>query len=298
MDRYVFLIPDEKSQPRGGIMNIVRHGILAMQLGVDVVLATYTGKDGHGRKWFHHDLPVIKWDTRTPNDVCVVPDIMSGQVDLVKGRCIVYQQNPKYIFNNFDYKRSDLRIWTDSPMMLEKCQMAFPDIDIPIVPNIIDNKAFAFKVQSEKKQGCIIVFPRKGDDFIKDVFKSYKSAGGNYWKPMSLNKLPFEKLAQKFEEAQAFLASADIEGCALPPQESLAAGVVVVGKNAKGANFSMQDGETALIANTVAEAVEKLFQAEDAELRIRIAKAGHKFISRYFPENEPAKFWRELLADW
>ena len=78
----------------------------------------------------------------------------------------------------------------------------------------------------------------------------------------------------------------------------MAAGVVVLGKNAKGSNFSMQDGETALISNTVPETVEKLFEAEDEGLRTRIAKAGHEFISRYFPENEPTVFWQQLLIDW
>lgn len=298
MDRYVFLIPDTKSQPRGGIMNIVRHGKLAQRLGAEVVLATYSGKDAHGRKWFRHTLPVIKWEERTPDDVCVVPDIYSDQADIVQGRCIVYEQNPKYIFKNFDYMRGDLRLWTDSPIMLEQCQEAYPGKEIPIVPNIVDDKVFSFKPQSEKKKGCIIVFPRKGDDFIKEVFKLYKKSGGKYWKPMSLSKLPLEKLAKKFQLAQAFFASADIEGCALPPQESLAAGVVVVGKNAKGANFSMQDGKTALIGNTVSEAVEKLIQAENEALRVQIARAGHEFISRYFPENEPTVFWRKVLADW
>lgn len=298
MDRYIFLIPDEKSKPRGGIMNIVRHGELALRLGADVALATYTGKDGHGRKWFHHKLPVIQWNERTPDDICVIPDLYSDQADLVRGRCIVYEQNPEFIFQNFDYMRSDLQIWTDSPIMLGQCQSAYPGKEIPIVPNIVDNKAFSFTPQSEKKKGCIIVFPRKGDHFIKEVFKLYKKSGGKYWKPMSLNKLRFDKLAKKFKQAQAFLASADIEGCALPPQESLAAGVVVIGKNANGANFSMQDGKTAFIGNTVADTVEKLFEAENEALRVQIAKAGYEFISRYFPENEPTLFWRHILSEY
>lgn len=298
MSRYVLLIPDEKAQPRGGIMNIIRHGELVSRLGVDLAVATYTGKDSHGRKWFKHQLPVIKWENRKDDDICVIPDLYSDKADLVKGRCIVYQQNPKCIYQNFNYMREDLKIWTDSPMMLEKCKESFPGKDIPIVPNIVDNKAFPFRPQAERKKGCIIVFPRKGNEFIKDIFRAYKKAGGKYWKPKSLNKLPFEKLAREFGKAQAFFASADIEGCALPPQESLAAGIIVIGKNAMGANFSMQDRKTALIGRTVSETVDKLFEAEDEVLRIRIASAGYDFISRYFPENEPTEFWKKVLEKW
>jgi len=268
------------------------------RLGREVAIATYTGKDGHGRKWFQHQLPVIKWDERQEDDVCVIADLYSDQADLVKGRCIVYMQHPLLMYKNFDYRRQDLRIWTDSPYMLNKCQEFFPEKDIPIVPNIVDKSAFPFKPQSERKRGSIIVFPRKGDDFIREVFRAYKKAGGSYWMSKSLHKLPFVKLAAEFGKAQAFFASADVEGCALPPQESMAAGVVVIGKNATGSNFSMQDGETALVSSTVEETVTKLLEGEDDALRTRIAEAGYEFISRYFPENEPTEFWKQILAEW
>lgn len=295
MSRFVFLIPDEKKLPRGGIMNIVRFGELLAKLEEDVVLATFTGKDAHGKKWFKHDLPVINWQDRKDDDICVIADMYSGEADQVKGPCILYMQTPLQLHKNFDYMRKDLQIWTDSPYMLEKCKEHYPGKDIPIVPNIVDNNAFPFKPQSERIKGRIIVFPRKGDDFIKEVFKKYKKAGGKYWKPERLHKLPFDQLAKKFNEAQAFFASADVEGCALPPQESMAAGVIVIGKNATGANFSMQDNKTALVCNTVAETVDNLFKAEDEVLRTRIASEAYEFISRYFPEAEPTTFLTKII---
>jgi glycosyltransferase involved in cell wall biosynthesis len=295
MSRFVFLIPDEKKLPRGGIMNIVRYGELASNLGADVAIATYTGKDAHGKTWFKHNLPVINWDDRNDDDICVIADLYSDQADKVKGACILYMQTPLQLHNNFDYMRKDLQIWTDSPFMLEKCKEHYPGKDIPIVPNVVDNKAFPFKAQSEKIKGRIIVFPRKGDDFIKAVFKKYKKAGGSYWKPKRLHKLPFDKLAKEFQDAQAFLASADVEGCALPPQESMAAGVIVIGKNATGANFSMQHNKTALVCNTVDETVDSLFRAEDEKLRNELTNAAYDFISRYFPKAEPKAFWEKQL---
>jgi hypothetical protein len=295
MSRYVFLVPDRVKDPRGGIMNIVRHGELAVRLGAEAVLATDSGKDPHGRKWFLHRLPVIKWRERRPDDICVIPDLFSDRTDAVAGRCIIYMQTPIRLYNNFDHTRPDLAIWSDSPLMFEKCTRLYPGKDIPIVPNIVDSAAFPFVSQAKRKPGMMIVFPRKGSDFIGDVFAGYARSGRRYWKPRILSRMRFDKLAQVFGTAQAFLASADVEGCALPPQESMAAGVVVCGKNANGANFCMQHGKTALVSQDVSGTVENLMRLEDDGLRERLADAAYEFISRYFPAAEPTKFWRRLL---
>ncbi|MFQ5592126.1 MAG: glycosyltransferase, partial [Phycisphaerae bacterium] len=198
--------------------------------------------------------------------------------------------------NNFDYSRPDVAIWTDSLMMLKKCKALYTGKDIPIVPNIVDDAAFPFVAQSEREPGMIIVFPRKGSYFIDEVFSKYRRDGGTYWRPKLLHRLPFKKLARCFGRAQAFFAAADVEGCALPPQESMAAGVVVTGKDAGGANFCMQHEETALVSTDVTEAVENLKRLEDGDLRQRLADTAHRFISRYFPAAEPAGFWRDILG--
>ncbi|MFQ5591067.1 MAG: glycosyltransferase family 1 protein, partial [Phycisphaerae bacterium] len=116
MTRYIFLIPDKVKEPRGGIMNIVRHGELAAKLGAEVCLATDSGRDPHGRKWFPHSLRVIAWRKRRADDICVLPDLFAERTSTVSGRCIVYMQTPLRLSNNFDYSRPDVAIWTDSPM--------------------------------------------------------------------------------------------------------------------------------------------------------------------------------------
>lgn len=295
MRRFLFLIPDERAAPRGGIMNIVRHADVARSLGTETAIATYTGRDAHGKKWFRHEQPVVKWSDRRPDDVCLIADLYSEQVNEHSGPCIVYEQVPIQIHKNFDYMRDNVQIWTDSPFMLELCQAAYPGKDIPIVPNVVDDRMFPFTPQDQKQRGLMIVFPRKGKDFIKAVFKLYKKQGGRYWKPKALNKMRLDKMAEVFCQAEAFLASAEMEGCALPPQEAMSAGVVVVGKSAKGANFSMQHDETALISESVEGTVESFFRLEEPELRARLSKAGHEFISRYHPHREPADFWRRVL---
>ena len=75
----------------------------------------------------------------------------------------------------------------------------------------------------------------------------------------------------------------------------MAAGVVLIGKNATGANFSMQHNKTALVCNTVDETVENLFRAENEKLRTELADEAYNFISRYFSDAEPKQFWEETL---
>jgi glycosyltransferase involved in cell wall biosynthesis len=296
MGRYVFLIPDYGKSPRGGIMNIVRHCALAAKLGADAVLATDSGKDPHGRRWFRHDIPVIKWGKRKADDTCVIPDLFSDRVATVEGPCVVYMQTPIRLYRNFDFARKDLQIWTDSPVMLEKCNRLYPGKEIPIVPNIVDNELFPFVPQAEREPGMIIVFPRKGDDFIRDVFDEYRRSGGRYWKPKFVDGLRLGKMALIFRRAQAFLASADVEGCALPPQESMAGGVVVVGKNASGANFCMRHKETAMVADTAGQTAACLREVEDTFLREELAANAYRVIRRYFPEAEPTAFWQNILG--
>jgi len=296
MSRYVFYIPDEKRDPTGGIMNIVRHCSLARRLGAQAVLATESGRDSHGRYWFKHGMDYIKWSERRPDDICVIPDFFTDLVASVTGPCIVYMQSPLWLKQNFDYTRPDLTIWTDSPMMLERCRALYPGKDIPIVPNIVDSEAFPFIPQAERKDGMIIVFPRKGADFITKVFAEYRQMGGRFWKPLVVDKMPFEKMILLFRRAQAFLASAEAEGCALPPQESMAAGVVVVGRNACGANFCMQHGKTAMVCDYAEGAATFLLTLENPAIRTELAKRAYEYIKRSFADAEPTRFWRTILA--
>jgi len=296
MRRFVFLIPDGVKAPTGGIMNIVRHCTLARQLGADVVLATDSGSDRHSRDWFRHQVPFIPWRERKHEDICVIPDIFTDRVGTVEGPCIVYMQSPVWLRQNFDYTRDNLWIWTDSPIMLRKCQQLYPGKEIPMVPNIVDNDSFPFIPQKVRKEGMIIVFPRKGPDFIKQVFTKYHNIGGKYWKPKVIDRMPFEKMALVFRQAQAFLASADAEGCALPPQESMAAGVVVVGKNANGANYCMQHGQTALVGDTAEVVAKYLCELEMLSIREFLATTAFEFIKQFFPNGQPTQFWQTILS--
>ena len=278
----------------GGTLNIMRHAALARSLGADAVLATPSGVDTYG-KLNIVDLPTIRWADRKPDDVCVVPDICTELIDDVRGRVIAYLQVPTFVRNNFDYLHPRIRLWTDSPFMLEICQRVYPEKQIPIVPNIVDGKTFAFRPQSEREPGLLLAFPRKGKEFIEATRAAYAALGGTYWRFDLVHGVSLNELAQKMQHHQAFLASAEVEGCALPPQECMAAGIVVIGRSARGANFSMENRKTARIAETPEEAARGLRELEDADLRSHIARNGHKFISRYFPENEPTVFWLETL---
>ena len=281
----------------GGTLNNMRHAAVARSLGAEAVLASPTGKDTYGR-FSVVDLPYIRWADRRPDDVVLVPDFVSELVDEVEGPVIAYMQVPIHLRADFDYRSDRVRIWTDSPFMLAKCQEVFAGKTIPIVPNIVDDRTFEFIPQAQREPGLVFAFPRKGADYIERTRALYRERGGRFWKFELIDGLPLKELARQMRRPQVFLASAEVEGCALPPQESMAAGIVVVGKSARGANFSMEHGKTAMVAETPEEAASALLELEDAEMRDRISRAAHDFISRYFPAGEPTNFWREQLRSF
>jgi glycosyltransferase involved in cell wall biosynthesis len=161
---------------------------------------------------------------------------------------------------------------------------------------VVDPLAFPFIPQCRRESGLLVAFPRKGATFIRETSRCYQDQGGRFWRFELLDGLPFRRLAEEFRRPQAFLASADVEGCALPPQEAMAAGIVVVGKDASGANFCMRHGETAFVASTPAETAACLREIEDDALRQRLADNAYAYISRFFPWEEPVRTWRRFLA--
>lgn len=279
----------------GGTLNNMRHAALARSLGVDARLVSPSGKDTYG-DFNVVKLPYMRWSDRRDDDVVLVPDFCTELANDVRGQAIVYLQVPIHLHPNFDYMSDRMTLWTDSPHMLELCRKAFPGKDIPIVPNIVDNDTFPFVPQSEREPGLIFAFPRKGPEYIQATRDHYARLGGKFWRFELIDGVPLQELAARMQRAQAFLASADVEGCALPPQESMACGMVVVGKSASGANFSMEHRKTAMVAETPERAAECLIELEDAQLRDTISKNAYAFISRYFPSGEPRAFWRRTLT--
>jgi hypothetical protein len=278
----------------GGTLNNMRHAEVARRLGADAVLASPTGTDTYG-PYSVVDLPFIRWADRRPGDVVLVPDFVSELVDDVRGPTIAYMQVPIHVRANFEWRDDRVHVWTDSPFMLQKCREAFPGKSIPLVPNVVDDRAFEFVPQADREPGLLFAFPRKGAEFIERTRALYRARGGTYWRFELVDGLPLGELARQMRRPQAFLASADVEGCALPPQESMAAGIVVVGKSARGANFAMEHRKTAMVAETPEEAAAALTELEDHDVRDRIARTAYDFISRYFPAGEPASFWRDQL---
>lgn len=281
----------------GGTLNIMRHCWVARNCGVDAVLATMRGRDTYGEKGLYK-LPFIRWADRRDDDICIVPDYVTELIDEVKGPAIAYLQVPIHTRNNFNYKDERVTLWTDSPYMQQVCKAAYPDKEAEIVPNIVDNSLFPFIPQDQRESGLLFAFPRKGPEFIAEAQKYYKEMGGSYWRFELIDGVSIHELANLFRRPQVFLASAPIEGCALPPQESMAAGIVVVGRTAQGANFCMQHGETAMTAETPQKAAECLRELEDTALCDKISRKAHEYISYYFPSGEPSRFWQKTIRQY
>jgi hypothetical protein len=281
----------------GGILNLLRHCTLARSLGADALLATETGANPYDEHNGVGGLPVIAWRARRPDDLCVLTDVYTWLAPEVRGPVVTFMQHPALIRNDFDPARADTWLWTDSPFMAACCQERFPGKAVALVPNIVDPVAFPFVPQAERESGELVAFPRKGAAFIEDTLTCYRAQGGGYWRLERIAGLRFAEYARRMRRPQAFLASGDVEGCALPPQECMAGGVLVLGKDAGGANYCMRDGETALVADTPEAAARALRRAEDPALRERITRAAYDSIRHLFPEQEPTRFWRSFLAE-
>lgn len=280
----------------GGTLNVLRQCEVARRAGIDAVIATTSGRNdyadvlGHGRH-----LPFIAWRDRRDFDICVIPDYASRLADDVNGPVIVYEQSPLHLNADFDFTRDNVSIWTDSPYMLGKCRARFPGKSITVVPNVVDNLLFQFVPQHLREPGLLFAFPRKNPEFIEATWQAYIRRGGRYWRLRRVQGLSIQELAIHFREPQAFLASAQVEGCALPPQEAMASGVLVIGRSASGANFGMQHQQTALVGETPEEAARQLFEAESPALRVQITRTAREQIARFFPDQEPLSFWKDQL---
>lgn len=281
----------------GGTLNIMRHCQVARSQGADAVMATLSGQDTYG-EWGLPGLPFIRWADRRPDDICIIPDFVSNLADDVAGKSIVYLQVPIHTRANFNYQDPRIALWTDSPYMLEICRATYPGKEVQIVPNIIDCNKFPFIPQEKREPGLVFAFPRKGPEFIAETKEWYQKLGGAYWRFELIDGLSIHELAKEFRRPQVFLASAEVEGCALPPQESMASGIVVVGKTARGANFCMEHGKTAMIAESPEAAARCLLELEDETLRDSISRNAYDYISRYFFDGEPAQFWQQTIAQY
>jgi len=278
----------------GGTLNVMRHCGLARSMGADAALVTPSGKNTYGR-FNVVDVPYVGWSDIRADDLVVVPDFASELVNRLEGPVIVYLQNPQLVYNNYDYMSSRVTLWTDSPFMVDVCRSILPGREVPIVPNIVDPVTFPYRPQSEREP-VVFAFPRKGPEYIEATQEEYTRLGGKHFRFELIHGLSLFELAKAMQRPQVFLASAEIEGCALPPQESMACGMVVVGKSARGANFAMEHRRTAMVAETPQEAAQCLRELEDLALRDSIARRARELISRYFPENEPTALWRSTLA--
>jgi glycosyltransferase involved in cell wall biosynthesis len=108
------------------------------------------------------------------------------------------------------------------------------------------------------------------------------------------------ELRRIYNRASIFLAPSHSEGWGLPPCEAMMCGAAVVATDIGGHREFCTDGETALLVPiqdpaAIQEAVEKLI--EDQELRLRIARNGHRDIQRFTWDAACDALERVLIPD-
>jgi glycosyltransferase involved in cell wall biosynthesis len=108
-----------------------------------------------------------------------------------------------------------------------------------------------------------------------------------------------EELRRIYNRASIFLAPSLSEGWGLPPCEAMMCGAAVVATDIGGHREFCADGETALLVpakspGAIAEAAGKLI--DDPELRLRVARNGHRNIQKFTWEAACDALERVLLA--
>jgi glycosyltransferase involved in cell wall biosynthesis len=108
-----------------------------------------------------------------------------------------------------------------------------------------------------------------------------------------------EELRSIYNRASIFLAPSHSEGWGLPPCEAMMCGAAVVATDIGGHREFCTDGETALLVpakdpEAIAEAAGRLIA--DPELRLRVARNGHRNIQRFTWDAAADAFERVLLA--
>jgi len=116
-----------------------------------------------------------------------------------------------------------------------------------------------------------------------------------YWRDPEQNTL----VECIYNNSSIFLCPSHTEGFALPPAEAMACGCAVVTTDCGGVMDFAEDGVTALVspprnAEALAENLLKLLKSN--ELRIKLAKMGHKRIQQFTWENAIDKFETFILA--
>ena len=174
---------------------------------------------------------------------------------------------------------------------------------LAVVPCGLDFSAFGMDVAPEQREPFTVGFPMRSEPFkgAADAIEAAAILRTRYGERLRVTAFgsrrlglpewiewldyPSQPALRRFYNAQSvFLLPSHFEGWGLPGVEAMACGAAVVTADNGGCRDYAFDGETASVVlprqpQGLADAVGRLF--EDDGLRIRLARAGERFVQRF-----------------
>ncbi|WP_197061922.1 glycosyltransferase [Sinomonas humi] len=207
---------------------------------------------------------------------------------------IIFNQGAHHTFDRLDFEATapgapyrdlpDLRgILTVSEDSRRLLSLAFPDLSISMVRNVVDQKIFHAGAQERKRQ-IAFVPSRRFEEFeqLRHVLRSR----GLGWELMPIRGLAEVEVARVLRESAIFLSLSDRDGFGLPAAEAMACGCYVVGYTGGGGDEFFDPAFSAPVSGFV-ELLENLIRATEQPLEVladRGLQASAAILSRYTAE--------------
>lgn len=289
----IYYLSPHSDRPTGGIRVIYRHVDLLNSLGL---AAAVLHSDGYERMtWFEHETRIetprsIRLES---NDLLVVPEYYGAGLDSLPrdvGK-VIFNQGSHHTFDRLDFEatapgapyrdlpglRGVLTVSEDSRRLLS---LAFPELSISVVRNVVDERIFYPGKQERKRR--IAFMPTRRFEECEQLRHVLRSRGLG-WELMPIGGLSEMEVARLLRESAIFLSLSDRDGFGLPAAEAMACGCYVVGYTGGGGDEFFDSSFSAPVPGFV-ELLEKLIWATEqppevlADLGLRASAA---ILSRY-----------------
>lgn len=305
-----YLAPDETS-PSGGVRVIYRHVDLLNEMGVHAaVLHTRPNLD---LVWFSHATRVESVRTLDfmRNDVLVVPEFYGPFLHTLPDSMskVVFNQGAYHTFDDIDLAAtnpghpysglSNLRaVMTVSEDSRRLLQLAFPNLPIDVVRNLVDPRVFSPGTSPRRR--AVAYVPTRRAHELGQLLHILRSRGFD-WDLIPIRGMSESEVAGVFRSVLVFMSLSDQDGFGLPPAEAMASGCYVVGY-AGGGGDEFFDPEYCSPTSSLAELVEVLVRTSHMPLH-QIEqlgqKASHAVLQRYSEagmREDLRRFWGPILG--
>lgn len=273
-----YLCPDYQ-EPSGGIRVIYRHVDVLNESGRHAAVLHH--RDGFSCDWFEHSTRVVGAPSArlSAEDVLVVPEVYGPYLDRLpreptlvcfnQNAYLTYQHLPAGASPDYGIFAAAMTVSDDSAELL---RLAFPGLDVSVVPNTVD--ADLFHPGPEQPARRLALMPRKRPAEAAEVLRLL-GARLDGWEPMRIEGCSERETAERLRSAPIFLALGRREGFGLPVAEAMASACYVVGFPGFGGralfdpafSTAIEDGDVLGAARELARLLE-LWESQPEQIRL------------------------------